>query len=109
MGYMIGNVEYAADDEGYLLEPNYDDEAVRVIAKAENITLTPQHWQVVKFLRSEYQEHGHTPNFRNMIKGLQETMPEVDSNFLYELFPMGPAKQAAKISGLPKPYGKGGY
>lgn len=109
MGYMIGNVEYAADDEGYLLEPNYDDEAVKVIAAAENVTLSSQHWQVVQYLRNEYQEHGQTPNFRNMIKGLQETMPEVDSNFLYVLFPMGPAKQAAKIAGLPKPYGKGGY
>ncbi|MDE1982544.1 MAG: TusE/DsrC/DsvC family sulfur relay protein, partial [Betaproteobacteria bacterium] len=56
-----------------------------------------------------YKEHGQTPNFRNMLKDIQDFMPEADSKFLYDLFPMGPAKQAAKIAGLPKPYGKGGY
>jgi len=44
-----------------------------------------------------------------MIKGFQEIRPEADSQYLYDLFPMGPAKQAVKIAGLPQPYGKGGY
>ena len=44
-----------------------------------------------------------------MLKGLADLMPDVDSKALYDLFPLGPAKQAAKIAGLPQPYGKGGY
>jgi TusE/DsrC/DsvC family sulfur relay protein len=109
MAYLINGVECEADDQGYLLEPNFDDEAVRVIAAAEGIALTDAHWEVVGYLREQYRENGHTPNFRNMLKGMSELRPEVDSKFLYELFPIGPAKQGAKVAGLPQPLGKGGY
>ena len=109
MGYMVGGVELEADDQGYLVEPNYDDETVRVIAAAEGIELTARHWDVVRYLREEYKAHGHTPNFRNMLKGMQQTWPEADSKALYDLFPVGPAKQGAKVAGLPQPLGKGGY
>ena len=109
MGYNINGVDCDTDDQGYLLEAHFDDEAVRVIAAAEGITLTEAHWQVVNYLRDEYREHGHTPNFRNMLKGVSEIMPEVDSKALYDLFPVGPAKQGAKVAGLPQPLGKGGY
>ena len=71
--------------------------------------LTPKHWEVINFMREEYREHGHTPNFRNMLKGVNEFWPEADSKALYDLFPTGPAKQGAKVAGLPQPYGKGGY
>ena len=109
MGYVVGDTTLETDAEGYLLEPNFEDEIVGVIAEAENISLTPTHWLIVQYMRDEYREHGHTPNFRNMLKDIQEFMPEADSKFLYDLFPTGPAKQAAKIAGLPQPYGKGGY
>jgi tRNA 2-thiouridine synthesizing protein E len=109
MGYNINGTEYAADEQGFLLEPLYDDEAVRVIALAESITLTDAHWEVVNYLRDQYREHGHTPSFRNMLKGMTEIRPEVDSKYLYDLFPIGPAKQGPKVAALPQPLGKGGY
>lgn len=109
MGYMIAGVELETDAEGYLLEPDYNDETVNVIAAAEGITLTPEHWQIVNYLRDQYREHGHTPNFRNMLKDVQAFWPEADSKSLYDLFPIGPAKQGAKVAGLPQPLGKGGY
>ena len=109
MAYTVAGVEFETDAEGYLLEPNFSDEIVGVIAAAEGIELTPAHLQVVEYLRNEYREHGHTPNFRNMLKGVQEFMPEADSKALYDLFPIGPAKQGAKVAGLPQPLGKGGY
>ena len=109
MGYLVQGVELDADADGYLLEANFTDEAVEAIAAAEGIALTPEHWEVIRFLRDEYQEHGHTPNFRNMLKGFQAIRPEADSKFLYDLFPLGPAKQGARMAGLPQPFGKGGY
>lgn len=109
MGYNINGAEHETDDQGFLLEPVFDDEAVRVIAQAENIELTDAHWEVVNYLRDEYREHGHTPSFRNMLKGMAEIRPEVDSKYLYDLFPVGPAKQGPKVAGLPQPLGKGGY
>lgn len=109
MSYTIAGNELETDDDGFLLEPDYSEEAVSVIAAAESIELTPQHWQIINYMRDEYREHGHTPNFRNMLKGVNEFWAEADSKVLYDLFPTGPAKQAAKVAGLPQPYGKGGY
>jgi len=107
---MIEGAECEADEEGYLLEPNYSDEAPPVIARAEGIELTEAHWQVLRFMRDKYREDGQTPNFRAMLKAFaEEVRPGTDSKYLYDLFPGGPAKQAAKVAGLPKPYGKGGY
>jgi len=109
MGYVVNGTELETDEQGYLLEPDYSDDAVRAIAAAEGIELKDEHWKVVQYLRDEYREHGHTPNFRNMLKGMAEVMPGCDSKALYDLFPLGPAKQGAKVAGLPQPLGKGGY
>jgi tRNA 2-thiouridine synthesizing protein E len=109
MTYVIGGIEKETDADGYLIEADFSEEAVQVIAAADGITLTPDHWKVVGYLRDEYRDNGHTPNFRNMVKGLQDVLPGCDSNSLYVLFPMGPAKQGCKVAGLPQPYGKGGY
>jgi TusE/DsrC/DsvC family sulfur relay protein len=109
MGYNINGVELDTDAEGYLLEPDYSEEAVQVIAAADGIKLTDAHWEVINYMRDQYREHGHTPNFRNMLKGFSEIHPGVESKYLYDLFPLGPAKQAAKVAGLPQPLGKGGY
>lgn len=110
MSYVIGGVEKEADDYGFLLEPDFSDEAVQVIAAEEGITLTDDHLAIISYFRDKYREEGHTPNFRNFMKDMADAMPHVDSKRMYDLFPQdGPAKQAVKIAGLPKPYGKGGY
>ena len=109
MGYTVNGNELETDEQGYLLEPDYSDEAVQVIAAAEGITLTDDHWKVVNYLRDEYRENGATPNFRHMLKAMAEIIPGCESKTLYELFPLGPAKQGAKVAGLPQPLGKGGY
>jgi tRNA 2-thiouridine synthesizing protein E len=109
VSYVIAGMDKETDADGYLKEPDFGDEAVRVIASSEGIELTEAHWKVVAYLRDKYREDGHTPNFRNMVKELQEVLPGCDSKALYDLFPLGPAKQGAKVAGLPQPYGKGGY
>ena len=109
MGYTVEGAELACDGDGYVIEADYREETARVIAEAEGIALTDAHWEVIRFLRDEYQREGHSPNFRNMLKGFQAIRPEADSKYLYDLFPLGPAKQGAKVAGLPQPYGKGGY
>lgn len=109
MSYVVAGKELETDAEGYLLEADFSDEVVKVIAAAEGIELTPRHMEVINYLRDQYRENGHTPNFRNMVKGVQEFWPEADSKSLYDLFPIGPAKQGCKVAGLPQPLGKGGY
>jgi tRNA 2-thiouridine synthesizing protein E len=105
----VNGTELETDAEGYLLAPDYSEEAVRVIAQAESIALADEHWKVIEYLRDQYKEHGQTPNFRTMLKEIADLMPGCDSKALYDLFPLGPAKQGARVAGLPKPFGKGGY
>jgi len=109
MGIIIDGNEHETDDEGYLLEAEFSDDAPKALAAAEGIALEDAHWQVIAYLRDSFREHGHSPNFRTMLKEMQEIDPALDNKKLYELFPMGPAKQGARIAGLPKPFGKGGY
>ena len=105
MAYLVNGSELETDEQGYLIEPDYSDDVVRVIAAAENIELTDAHWKVVAYLRDQYREHGHTPNFRNMLKAVTEVLPGCDSKALYDMFPAGPAKQGCKVAGLPNAKG----
>jgi TusE/DsrC/DsvC family sulfur relay protein len=109
MPYTVNGQELATDEQGYLLEPDVGDEVVRVIAAAEGLHLNDEHWTVVRYLREQFREQGQTPNFRHLLKGVAEVLPGCDSKRLYDLFPAGPAKQGAKVAGLPQPFGKGGY
>lgn len=110
MAYEVNGQVLETDDEGFLLEPDYSREVVEVIAAAEGLALTGDHWKVIDHMREAYREEGQTPNFRNMVKAIEEQHPGRDwKKDLYDLFPMQPARQAARVAGLPKPFGKGGY
>jgi TusE/DsrC/DsvC family sulfur relay protein len=109
MAYLVDGESIESDEQGFLVQPDYRDEMVKAIAAAEGIELTDAHWTVVRYLHEQYREHGHTPNFRAMLKDLTQLLPGCDSKSLYDLFPIGPAKQGAKVAGLPQPLGKGGY
>ncbi|MST31795.1 TusE/DsrC/DsvC family sulfur relay protein [Acidimicrobiaceae bacterium USS-CC1] len=95
-------VEVAVDEQGFFLDPSRWDEAMAPeIAAAEGVAeLTDRHWQVVKFMRHEYEEKGTGPSVRALGKTSGVPIKE-----LYALFPGGPAKLAAKIAGIPKPRG----
>jgi TusE/DsrC/DsvC family sulfur relay protein len=110
MSYVVNGEELETGEEEFLLEANFSDDVPPVIAAAEKITLTDDHWIAINWLREKYKEDGQTPNFRNMVMQLDEDHPGMDwKKKLYELFPNQPARQGCRVSGLPKPYGKGGY
>ncbi|HXG77069.1 MAG TPA: TusE/DsrC/DsvC family sulfur relay protein [Gaiellaceae bacterium] len=90
------------DPEGFLVHPEqWTRELAEEIARECGIPeLTPRHWQVVEFMRSRYLETGTAPSIRSL--GKESGVPVRE---LYELFPKGPAKLAAKIGGIPKPRG----
>ena len=96
------------DEEGYLVNLADWDEAIGgYLAQTEGVTMTDQHWEVVNFLRDYYNEFQIAPAVRVLTKAIGKKLgPEKgNSQYLYELFPYGPAKQACKIAGLPKPTG----
>ena len=98
--------EIETDNEGYLKESAQWSEALaEVIAEKEAISLSPEHWEVVRFVREFYLEFNTSPAIRMLVKAMASKFGEEKGNsrYLYRLFPKGPAKQATKIAGLPKP------
>ncbi len=94
------------DNNGYLCDAEqWSIEIAELIAQQENIELSDDHWQVIKYVRQFYQDYQKSPSIRPLVKYLKTVLPEEKSNSLYLqiLFPEGPAKQATKIAGLPKP------
>ncbi|WP_196137529.1 TusE/DsrC/DsvC family sulfur relay protein [Aliikangiella sp. G2MR2-5] len=94
------------DQEGYLKDANqWNEEIASMIAEMEGIEMTEDHWQVVRYVRQFYEEFNTSPSIRPLVKYLATVLPAEKSGslFLQILFPEGPAKQATKIAGLPKP------
>lgn len=94
------------DKEGYL--ENLDDwspEVAAEIARRENITLTPAHWEVIDVLRAFHAEHGLSPMMRVLVKQMKTRYgaDKGTSIYLMSLFPGYPALIASKIAGLPRP------
>jgi len=108
MAYEVNGTVYEADEEGYLTDISaWNEELAVLIAEDENIEMSDDAWEVVNFLRSYYEEYQIAPAVRVLTKAIKRKLgPEKgNSKYLYELFPYGPAKQACKIAGLPKPTG----
>jgi tRNA 2-thiouridine synthesizing protein E len=98
----IAGTPVDVNEEGFLTDPSqWTEEIALELARREGIDpMTERHWEVVRFMRSEYEAKGTGPTVR--ILGKTSGVPVKE---LYELFPKGPAKLAAKIAGIPKPRG----
>jgi tRNA 2-thiouridine synthesizing protein E len=108
MAYEVNGTVYEADEEGYLTDIGaWNEELAVLIAKDENIEMSDDAWEVVNFLRNYYEEYQIAPAVRVLTKAIKKKLgpDKGNSKYLYELFPYGPAKQACKIAGLPKPTG----
>ena len=90
------------DEEGFLLVPEaWTREAAIALAREEGIDpLSERHWKVIDFCREDFRARGETPGLRRISKE-----SGVSTKELYELFPKGPAKKVARVSGLGKPQG----
>jgi tRNA 2-thiouridine synthesizing protein E len=94
------------DAQGYLKNSaDWHEGLVPLLAAQEEIELSEAHWEVVRFVRSFYQEFNTSPAIRMLVKAMAQKYGEEkgSSRYLYRLFPKGPAKQATKLAGLPKP------
>lgn len=86
--------------EGFLLDSSQWSPAVaEAIAVEVGIApLTERHWKVITFCREDAAREGQSPGLRRIAK-----LSGVDMKELYQLFPQGPGKLAARVAGLPKP------
>lgn len=92
----------AFNTEGFMTNPNeWTKEIAEVLAKQEAIeALTAEHWKIIDFCRQTGLASGKAPTIRQITTGTGISTKE-----LFALYPKGPAKKVAKISGLGKPEG----
>jgi tRNA 2-thiouridine synthesizing protein E len=99
---LLGNAEVELNEEGFFVHPEqWTEEMAAELARRDGIDqLTDSHWTVIRFVRKEYFDKGTGPTVRVLGKTSGVSVKE-----LYQLFPKGPAKVAARIAGVPKPHG----
>ncbi len=104
----IAGKDVELDEEGFLTNLNeWNMDVAAFLAAEEKVDMTDSHWEVINFLREYYDEYQIAPAVRVLTKAVGKKLGADKGNnkYLYELFPYGPAKQACKIGGLPKPTG----
>lgn len=104
----VSGKQVELDDDGYLVDlEQWNKEVAEILAKEDSTELTDAHWEVINFLRDYYEKYQIAPMIKILVKEIGKVMgPEKgNTKYLYELYPAGPAKQACRYAGLPKPTG----
>ncbi len=97
----IAGHEVQIDEEGFMtVYDEWDEEVGAALAAQIGIEMTDAHWNVIRFLRSDFTEQGQTATIRRV-----STVGGVPTKELFTLFPKKPAKKMAYVAGLPKPAG----
>ncbi|MEW6687627.1 MAG: TusE/DsrC/DsvC family sulfur relay protein [Pseudomonadota bacterium] len=108
MSIEVNGQTFETDEEGYLTNrSDWSEDLANAMARQDNCELTEAHWEVINFLRQYYDEFQIAPAVRVLTKAIGKKLgpDKGNSKYLYELYPYGPAKQACKYAGLPKPTG----
>jgi len=98
--------QFATDKHGYLLDYTlWQEDLATTMANIDAFELTDAHWEVIRFVRQFYLTYNTSPAIRALTKAMKAELGEekASSRYLFRLFPDGPAKQATKYAGLPKP------
>jgi tRNA 2-thiouridine synthesizing protein E len=112
MALEVNGKSIETDANGNLTDPTqWNEDVARALAAEDGIELTEEHWDVLKYLRSEYfDNNGEQPMERMINKGMSKIWGrKISSKDLYNLFPGAPSKQGNRIAGLPYVARKGGY
>ena len=98
----LNGKEFEVDGDGFLQNPEiWNDEVAQLFAESDGTgNLSDNHWAVIRFIRDHWEKNDMAPMVRKICQHTGLRLKEI-----YELFPMGPAKGACKIAGLPKPDG----
>lgn len=99
---VVAGKEIEFDEQGFMADYKaWDRDVANELATEIGIDeLTERHWQVIEFVRSDYETQGDAPTLRRITQ-----MGGVTTKELYQLFPKGPAKKVAYVAGLKKPSG----
>ncbi|MGH3332725.1 MAG: TusE/DsrC/DsvC family sulfur relay protein [Nocardioidaceae bacterium] len=93
--------EIHVDDEGFMTRyEEWSEPLGKTLAAQIGIEMTDEHWNAIRFLRTDFADQGETPTLRRV--SVAAGIPTKD---LFRLFPKKPAKKMAYVAGLPKPQG----
>ena len=112
MAIEVNGTSIETTESGFLTDPNdWSEDVAKAIAEAEGIELTDKHWDVINYLRDEYNNNNlNQPMERQLLKDVGKIWgSKPSSKDVYKLFPLAPTKQGTKIAGLPEVHRKGGY
>ena len=101
---IVAGKSIEVDEEDFLVNPSdWSEEVTTAMARVDGIELTPDHWEVINFLREYYEEYQIAPAVRVLTKAIGKKLGAEKGNnkYLYGLFPQGPAKQTGRYAGLP--------
>jgi tRNA 2-thiouridine synthesizing protein E len=100
----VNGREILIDSEGYLVDPaDWSEAFAKALAARDGLVLKAEHWEVIRFLRDYYADHGSQASVRNMIRHFRNVWGSEhgSSNYLHRLFPRGgPQKQGNRLAGL---------
>lgn len=108
MSIEVNGTRLKTDKEGYLADwAQWSQAVAEHMAARDGCELTPNHWEVINFLRDYYAEYEAAPPIRVLVRTIGRRLGQDKANtkYLYQLFPDGPGKQACRYAGLPKPKG----
>ena len=97
----IAGYDVQINDEGFLTEyDEWNEEIGAVLAENIGVTMTDEHWALIKWLRADYKEKGETATTRRV-----QTVGGFPTKQQFQMFPKKPAKKMSYVAGLPKPHG----
>ena len=100
----VGGDDILIDSEGYLVDPaDWTEAFARALAECEGLGLTAEHWEVIRYLRGYYADHGAQASVRDMVRHFRMVWDRErgSSRYLHRLFPRGgPQKQGNRLAGL---------
>lgn len=101
---ILNEQAYQLDPEGHFAHlDDWSDEVAEALATEESITLTEEHWDVIRYLRKYYLDRGERSDAREALCCLEEEFSHQGGRkYLFRLFPGGPIRQGGKIAGLPE-------
>lgn len=104
----INGKSIETDPQGYLVNlSDWSEDLAKLLAEKDELNLTEAHWEIINMIRGYYLDNGTAPAMRALTKLVKTEFgaDKGNSKYLYNLFPYGPGKQAARYAGLPKPTG----
>lgn len=88
------------NEDGFLADPEvWNQDVALCLARVDQTDLAAlgdDHWKVIDFMRAFHSEHELAPMIRVLCKSTRLKLKTI-----YQLFPLGPAKGACKVAGLP--------